>query len=234
MNLETGPVVLVDDRERRSRVLSELARLGVRYQLARLEVADYDVGGRYGVERKTAGDFINSLIDGRLFEQAKYLRDAYDTAIIVIEGDLMEETRFRQIKLNPLFGAFAALAENGVSVLQVSGFRETALLIYVLWRRLQKEGSNFLVRTKKKVFKETTSVPTIQLNLIATLPGISREMAEKILLEFKTPRKFFTASPVELRKINGLGPRRIQKILQILDTNYEKAKLLESKSDHTE
>lgn len=225
--------VLVDDRERRSQVISELARLGVRYQLTRLEVADYDVGGKYGLERKTAGDFINSIIDGRLFEQAKYLREAYDTAIIVIEGSLSDEVKYRQVKLNPLFGAFAALAENGVSVLQVNDYRETALLIYILWKRLQKEGTNFFVKTKKKVFKESSSIPAIQLNLIATLPGVSRETAEKILREFKTPRKFFLASPTELRKIDGLGPKKIQKILQVLDTDYEKAKLLENGTSET-
>lgn len=207
-------------------MLSELARLGVRYSVARLEVGDYDVGGVYGVERKSSGDFVNSVIDGRLFEQAKYLRESYETAIIVVEGDLSEEVSRRQVSLNPLFGALAALAENGVSVLQVRSYAETALLIYVLWKRLQKHGSSFLVRSKKKVFKESTSIPVVQLNLIASLPGISREMADRILREFHTPRRFFTATPAELRRIHGLGPKRIQKILQVLDTSYVSAKML--------
>jgi len=142
--------VLVDDRERRSQVISELARLGVRYQLARLEVADYDVGGKYGLERKTAGDFINSIIDGRLFEQAKYLRETYDTAIIVIEGSLSDEVKYRQVKLNPLFGAFAALAENGVSVLQVNDYRETRSSYISCGKGYKRREPTFSSRQRKR------------------------------------------------------------------------------------
>ena len=83
-------VVRVDDRERRAPVLPELLRLGVRVSIERLEVGDYVVGDTYGIERKTADDLVDSIIDKRLFEQAKLLREAYEKPLIIIEGDLEE------------------------------------------------------------------------------------------------------------------------------------------------
>lgn len=222
-------VVVIDDRERKTPVIPELARLGVRFEFKRLDVADYDVGGVYGIERKTPGDFLNSILDRRLFEQARYLRQSYRVPLVVVEGDLSRETEYREVSLNQAYGALLALAENGVSVVQTAGPRETALLVYIAAKRLEKRGGSYAPPVKLKVVKKlNTSIPVAQLNLLATLPGVSYELAEKILLEFKTPRRFFTATPAELRRVPGLGPKKIQRILAVLDTVYESAKSLAS------
>ncbi len=214
------PLVLVDDRETKSPVVDELKRLGLDFEVKRLEVADYDVGGVYGVERKTPGDFISSIIDRRLFDQATYLREAFEVPIIVVEGGFSRVLRYRRINPHAVLGALAALAETKISVIQTSGPRETAELIYVLARRLERKKKPYVPPTKKRVVKMNTSIPVVQLNLISTLPGISFEMADKILRHFKTPRKFFTASPEEIRAVPGIGEKRVKKITAVLDTIY--------------
>ena len=214
------PLVLVDDRETKSPVVDELRRLGLDFEVKRLEVADYDVGGVYGVERKTPGDFISSIIDRRLFDQATYLREAFEVPIIVVEGSFSRALRYRRINPHAVLGALAALAETKISVIQTSGPRETAELIYVLARRLERKKRPYVPPTKKRVVKMNTSIPVVQLNLISTLPGISFEMADKILRHFKTPRKFFTASPQEIRAVPGIGEKRVKKITAVLDTIY--------------
>ncbi len=214
------PLVLVDDRETKSPVVDELRRLGLDFEVKRLEVADYDVGGVYGVERKTPGDFISSIIDRRLFDQATYLREAFEVPIIVVEGSFSRALRYRRINPHAVLGALAALAETKISVIQTSGPRETAELIYVLARRLERKKRPYVPPTKKRVVKMNTSIPVVQLNLISTLPGISFEMADKILRHFKTPRKFFTASPEEIRAVPGIGEKRVKKITAVLDTIY--------------
>lgn len=214
------PLVFVDDRETKSPVVDELRRLGLDFEVKRLEVADYDVGGVYGVERKTPGDFISSIIDRRLFDQATYLREAFEVPIIVVEGSFSRALRYRRINPHAVLGALAALAETKISVIQTSGPRETAELIYVLARRLERKKRPYVPPTKKRVVKMNTSIPVVQLNLISTLPGISFEMADKILRHFKTPRKFFTASPEEIRAVPGIGEKRVKKITAVLDTIY--------------
>ena len=213
-------LVTVDDREARTKVVKELRKLGVDFVIKRLEVADYDVGGIYGIERKTANDFINSIIDRRLFDQATYLRETYDTPILLVEGDFISILYYRNISLNAIFGAIAALAENRISVVQTQSPRLTAQFIYVLARRLEKSKRKYVPPTKKRVIKMNASVPVVQLNLISSIPGISYEMAERILKHFKTPRKFFTAPSSEIKKVPGIGEKRVKKIVEVLDTVY--------------
>ncbi|MEZ0345728.1 MAG: ERCC4 domain-containing protein [Infirmifilum sp.] len=220
--------VIIDDREKKSPVIPELARLGVKFEFKRLEVADYDVSGIYGIERKTPDDFLNSILDKRLFEQSRYLKQVYAVPVVIIEGDLSNATRYREVSLNQAYGAILALAENNISVVNTGGPRETALFIYITSRRTEKKPSRYAPPVKIKVIKSNTSIPVAQLNLVATLPGISYELAERILAEFKTPRKFFTATASELRRIPGLGSKKIQKIMAVLDTIYVSAKNLSS------
>lgn len=212
-------VVRVDDRERKAPVFPELVRFGLRLRVERLEVGDYVVSDIYGIERKTVDDFVNSIIDKRLFEQARLLRETYEKPIIVVEGDLEGVAATRGVSMNQLLGALLALIEMKVPVIQVSGPQRTALLIYLLSKRLEKEHEYVPPVKRRAIRKEHANVRDIQLNLISILPGVSYATAKRILTLFKTPRKFFQATPAELRKA-GLGPKKIGKIFAVLDTDF--------------
>ena len=70
---EVKPLIFADSREGNSRVLRELDKLNVDIEVKSLAVADYQVSDEVGIERKTAKDFISSIIDKRLYKQAKEL-----------------------------------------------------------------------------------------------------------------------------------------------------------------
>jgi DNA excision repair protein ERCC-4 len=78
--------VIVDKRERASKVAIHLKALGVKVEYRILAIGDYITASGYAVERKEAHDFIGSLFSGRLFDQARYLSEAYDDAAIIAEG----------------------------------------------------------------------------------------------------------------------------------------------------
>jgi DNA excision repair protein ERCC-4 len=63
--------IAVDDRERSSGIVAELEKLdAVIVKMEHLAVGDYCIDGAVLIERKTAVDFAQSLMDGRLFAQA--------------------------------------------------------------------------------------------------------------------------------------------------------------------
>jgi ERCC4-type nuclease len=69
-NYQTAEIV-VNDRERPSGVVAELEKAGKAIvKIEHLSVGDYCVDGAVLIERKTAVDFAQSLMDGRLFSQA--------------------------------------------------------------------------------------------------------------------------------------------------------------------
>ena len=217
--------ITVDRRELRSEVPSVLRELGAKVEISNLEIADYACG-RTGIERKSAHDFLSSIVDKRIFEQAKYLVKAYPKAIVIVEGSLEKAIARRKIGSPQVYGALAALLDMGVSVLMSSNPRETGWMIYSIARRESiKDHRKYLPPVKIRVPKYNKSVANVQLNLIASIPGISTELAHRILVHFGTPRRFFKATGSELRKVPGLGDKRVRKIIEILDTDYRSALL---------
>ncbi|MEO2152454.1 MAG: ERCC4 domain-containing protein, partial [Thermococcus sp.] len=144
-----GVVVYVDSRELRSGVPKILKELGAEIEVRTLDVADYVVSEEVGIERKSANDFIQSIIDGRLFDQVERLKRAYEKPVIIIEGELYG---IRNVHPNAIRGAIASVTVDwGVPILFSSGKEETAQFIYLLAKREQEERKKEVrLRSEKK------------------------------------------------------------------------------------
>ena len=84
LNFNDGIIIYADDRELSNRVCKKLFELDADIKQIRLEVGDYLLSKNVCVERKTVKDFVNSIIDKRLFQQAKDLTENFKKPIIVI------------------------------------------------------------------------------------------------------------------------------------------------------
>ncbi len=213
-------MIAVDYRERGSGVPELLKLLGAPVKFAELDVGDYALSPGICVERKECGDLVSSIVDGRLFEQARLLSSACDRPMLVVEGRLESIVERRKIKLSQVYGAIASLLSRRVVVVGTGGPVETAMFIYGLYRRAATH-SGCQQCPRRVVSKYGKGVETVQLNMIASLPGVDRELAHRILMHFKTPRRFFKSSPSELRRVEGLGHARIIKIIEVLDSPFD-------------
>jgi len=213
--------VIADDREESSGVIDYLRKMKVYVEVKRLPVGDYLISDDIIVERKTANDFINSIIDKRLFKQITYMKKYYENPIVIIEGNIDSVLEERLVKKQQILGALASLALLKVPVVYTSDQEETAYVILSLLRKAQKKQKNSVkaISVKTKHIKIYKTVKDAQIGLLTAIPGIGPALAERILEFFGCPRKFFTAHPYELRKV-GLGSERIKKIIEILDTKY--------------
>src|SRR5713226_8110004 len=123
--------IAVDEREKPSGVPEELRSKGASVEYRVLEVADYIVGEN-AVERKSARDFVTSLFSGRLFDQAHRIGEAYETAILVVEGDL--EQQMKKLKnTRSLWGALiSTVLDFHLSCFFTPDPRQTAEFIITL------------------------------------------------------------------------------------------------------
>ena len=216
--VEEGPKVTIvaDHREFNSAVVRELAKAGLVVKPETLEVGDYVLSDRVAVERKEASDFASSLIDGRLFPQAKALRDAYSTGIVVVEGEGLFTAR--RISDEAIWSALASLATDfHLTVVTTKDAGETArFLASVARREQQKEQRPLAVRAGKGPMSDDERLRY----LVEGLPGVSAVLARRLLEEFGTVREIANAGVDELRKVDGVGPATAEAIHRILRTQY--------------
>jgi len=98
-NEDNRPVVIVDMREFRSELPSILHKRGFHIEPCTLEVGDYVITPTICVERKSINDLIESLANGRLYNQSSSMSRAYKIPVLLIEFD-----HKKPFQLNVKFG----------------------------------------------------------------------------------------------------------------------------------
>ncbi|MGB9718326.1 MAG: ERCC4 domain-containing protein [Thermoproteota archaeon] len=214
--------IIVDNRESACPVVNELARLGVKITFSQLDVGDYVLSERVCVERKTVNDFTSSIIDSRLFQQAKLLAGSYEIPVLLIEGkDVYAPSS--NIRPSAIRGAIAALITGYKTVLLWSrDAKESAELIYAIALREQRELKKHLqVRGEKK----PETVADQQVFLLSGLPLVERTTAIKLLKYFKTPLRVFNASEQDLQQVEGIGDVKARRIREVLTKEFDEEDL---------
>ena len=214
--------IIVDEREKASGVPDELHDLGATIDYRVLDVADY-VAGEYGIERKSARDFVSSLFSGRLFDQAHRIGEAYETAILIVEGDLEQQmTKLKNTR--SLWGAvISAVLDFHLRCFFTPNPRQTAEFIVTLARGGRYKGGPRLsssISRKPKV----RDLKRVQASIVSSLPGIGPKMAEQLLGSLGSVRRVFEASTTEMAVGARIGKARALSLNKILDAPYKASK----------
>jgi len=207
-----GKIVVISDY-REKEVIDYLKKLDVTINERNLEVGDFVLSDDVAIERKTHSDFISSIIDGRVFEQVKLLKENFNKPIIIVEG-----YSDRQINENALKAAIASLLiDFNVSLLNTKNPPDTAKTIYWIAKKEQEENRHMI---SFKVGKKPKGMKELQEEIISSLPNISTIMSKRLLEHFGTIEKIFTASEADLEKVKGIGKKLSNKIRKILIEKY--------------
>jgi Fanconi anemia group M protein len=212
--------IVADHRERHSGVLAHLeAHPDVDVELAQLHVADFLLGGDVAVERKTAEDFIRSILDRRLFVQVERLLEAHARPVLLLEGDPLEvETGVRP---NAIRGALARLAVmRRLPVLPSSGPEETAALLVAMARQAQEEAGEGPRAAAKP---RASTLLQRQEAVAAALPGVGPVLARRLLARAGSIAALAHADVEALRAVEGIGPKRARTLREFFSTPYRLA-----------
>jgi ERCC4-type nuclease len=213
--------VYADEREKRSGVPDLLIRkYGIVVTYKNLPVADYVISERVAVERKSVSDFLKSLADGRLFNQAKRLKEVYPKPFIIVEGKWDYVARAEKTSKAASSALASLVYDFGIGIIYALTKEDTARVIRFLAEREQGEK-------KRKVPVKAMGKPPIgdvkqwQLFLVQCLPGVGPKLAEKLLERFGSVRAVFNASVAELSKVEGMGLNKAQEIVKVLTAPWK-------------
>lgn len=209
--------IVVDERERRSKVPDTLKELGMDVEYTTLDVGDYIVHGDCCIERKSVDDLINSIYDARLFIQVDEMRKHYSRPVVIVEGSSASISSID--KPSVLYGAVASLAvEFRVPVVFTPSYMHTAVAIVALARHCsRKEYKEPMIKRIRKGKYE--SLREEQLSIVASLPGIGVRLASRLLDRFGSPIGIFNASVADLARVEGVGYAKARKIRYALDAS---------------
>jgi Fanconi anemia group M protein len=215
---ESDVKIIVDHREYRSNVVRNLTIKGTSIEPKQLDVGDYILSSRIGVERKKVEDFLESLIGGKLFKQIARLRDTFSRPIMIIEGDDLYTQR--NINHNAIFGSLASISvDYGVSILSTKNALETADLLNVIAKREQKDDKKVVAIRGEKT---QMSLRERQQFIIEGLPNVSAVIAKRLLTHFGSIKDIANASTEELQEVKGVGKNIASDIINLLNANYLK------------
>lgn len=225
--VKTSPLIYVDTRESLL-LVDELKKQGSRVDVKALPMGDFVLSTDVVVERKTAEDFVKSVIDGRLFNQLVAMREAYPRPLLILEGD-----RRKAVGIGS--AAFLGALASVVSDFQVSIFTscdesETAQILFHIARREQMDKKKEVrIRSGRK----PASISDQQKYIVAGLPGVSTVLADRFLRELKTIAKIFNAGEEDLMQVGGVGEKLAKRITEISRKEYTPEPITSATSDNS-
>ncbi len=212
---EDLPVIYTDTREKK--LLRLLSEKEIALVPETLGVGDFILSDRVCVERKAVDDFLQSIIDGRLFGQMSNLTSNFTRPIMIVEGESLFGQR--NIHPNAINGAINSVAVDfRVPIFWTKSVEETAELLVSIATREQKDNSR---RVQVKGERRAQSKNMAQEELVAMLPYVNSTLAKRLLNKFLTIKAIANASEFDLREVEGIGEEKAKAIKDIFEREYK-------------
>jgi len=217
---ETGVEVVVDQRELDSTIAKDLSTWdGLTTRLETLAVGDYVLSDRVAVERKSAADFVDSVLDAdrSLFTQVGELSRAYARPTVVVEGSNLYGQR--NVEPNAIRGALASLAVDfGVSVLRTESEADTTALLATIARREQETRDREVSVHGEKTTKTRTEQQEYVVSAIADIGPVT---ARSLLEALGSVEAVMAADEERLQEVDGVGEVTAGRIREVVASAYD-------------
>jgi Fanconi anemia group M protein len=208
--------IICDNRETASSVVRNMSLMGLNLKLEQLPVADYIISERIAIERKSAQDFNDSIVDGRLFSELKDLANTFERPILILEGDPFLVSN---INSNALYGAITStIISFGVYLYKTKDPIETAEFLYQLARKEQQDKKG---QIKLRFEKAPADLSHLLEYIIAGIPGVNTFRAKNLLRALKNLQNIINSDIGDLMKIEGIGKKIAQEIYKISRYDYK-------------
>ncbi|MEM5812172.1 MAG: ERCC4 domain-containing protein [Candidatus Aenigmatarchaeota archaeon] len=212
-------LILADHREIASNVTRHLREYNAEIREIQLKTWDYIISERVAIERKSIPDFLQSVIDQRLFRQMEELVCSYEKPVLILEGNPEMLFLERNMHENTIRGVLSSVAiDYRIPIIWTGNSRETASQIFwMAYREQVQEKRGIQIRCNKR----NHSLSSQQEFLVAGLPNVSNVLSKRLLKHFGSVRDVYDATPEELMQVEGIGKEKAKRIWEVINAVYE-------------
>ena len=229
--------LIIDSRENSmlaNLIEIEANKMAIEHEKKWLEVGDYVIG-TVCFEAKSAVDFMQSVINKRIWTQVDNMDKWYEKNFVVIYGSIEDAlsnmkyiTSFNQ-NLNPeqLRNAYKMRFKGAIGRLRLD------YDINVIWRDKVEDVVDEIITVAKMAPIErkmiNPSIPTrtatddVRVDLLTTIKGVSEKKAKDLLKEHGCIMEIGDSTVKELLVVKGIGDTVANRINSVLTSN-EKVK----------
>lgn len=207
-------MIVVDHREPED-IPARLEALGVPVEIKQISPGDYVVG-EAAVERKTVSDFFASLVNKRIFDQVRRLRESYPVPLILVEGDLAEITEYKNPRV--FWGAFFAFTmKEHVPVVFTPDREQTCQALFTLHKQIGGKISEYGLRHKPKML----DLEERQRFLVQGLPNVGEVLSQNLLERLGSVRAVFDGDEHALAAVPKIGAKKAAEIVRVVTARWE-------------
>lgn len=224
--------LIIDSRENSElteRVIEKAQSLNVPFEKQWLEIGDY-VFNDVCFEAKSSFDFIQSIVNKRLWNQLDNMDRAYVNNLVIVYGSFedgfrkhlehiktsMNKTAQRVILRKKFFGSMGKIIlDTDCSIIWVRDALTAAELIAVVCKMQPHDREVYIPRIVKQKKISTTD---LRVDVLSTIKGVSDKKAKLLIKKFGSIMEIGEASPSELSKIDGIGNVLAKRIVDTLNS----------------
>ena len=211
--------IVADFRERVSGIPDALhTHKDIEIEVKKLVRGDYVVNDRITIERKTARDFVVSIVDGRLFAQIARLKRHAHCPLLLVEGNPYRAEL--GVERNAIKGAIVSIQAIWQVPLLFSRSSEDTVDTLIMIGRQDTQSHDAVLSRGGRRPKRLSSR---QLYLLQGLPHVGPTLAKRLIDRFGSVVYALNASIDDLTDIEGIGAIKAAKIRELLDVNLSGA-----------
>lgn len=217
--------LIIDSRENSSLceyIISETSLLNIPTEKQWIEIGDY-VFQDVCFEAKSTIDFMQSIINKRLWNQIDNMDRHYEHTIVIIHGSLHEALQYpKYVKMqiserllkNKFYGAIGKLTlDTDCKVFWVENPKKAAKIVATICKMRPINRQVIQPSLLKRI-----TTDDLRIDMLCTIKGVSKSKAEKIIKEFGSVMEVGESNVDELSSIDGIGPTIAKRIIDTLNS----------------
>lgn len=185
----------------------------VELKLENMKAGDYFLNNNLLIERKSKEDFVQSLMQNRLFEQCLKLVKNSKHRLFIVEGNPYKTNH--EIKPEAIKGALLSISVSWqIPMFFTKNAKDTSKLILLAGNQMLKTE----IYVKRKGHKPKRE-KNLQLFFLQGLPLVGPGLALRLSEHFGNIEKIMKSPEKELQKISGIGKEKAKKIHSFIREN---------------